>query len=78
MAAIPLDEAQKRAAITIGRSYWSVAFKRQFPNATKEEKAASWKQNRKEYVTLGRAAVRGLLKGGFSLAGGKAAPRKKA
>lgn len=73
MAVIPLDEPQKRAAITIGRSYWAVAFKRQFPNASKEEKLASWKQNRKEYVQLGRAAVRGLVKAGFSVTGGKKA-----
>jgi hypothetical protein len=67
MPAIALSEDQKKAAVAIGRSYWASAFKAQFPNATKEEKDASWKQSRKDYVKLGKAAVRQLSKSGFSI-----------
>lgn len=73
MAAIPLDDAQKKAAIAIGKAYWMSLFKTQYPNATKEEKTASWKEHRKEYTKVGRTAVRMLLKNGYSISGtGKA------
>ena len=71
MAKAPLNDAQKKAAISIGRSYWASVFKRQYPKATKEEKQASWKQSRKQYVALGRRAVRQLTKASFTLSGGK-------
>jgi hypothetical protein len=74
MAIMSLNEMQKQAAVAIAKSYWSAAFKSQFPKATKEQKLASWKQHRREYVRLGRMAVRQLLRSGFELS---ASPRER-
>jgi hypothetical protein len=70
MPATPLTEVQKKAAIAIARSYWNSAFKAQYPNATKEQKLASWQQSRKEYLRLGKLAVRQLSRSGFQISGG--------
>ncbi len=72
MPATPLTDAQKKAAIAIARSYWRSAFKTQYPNATKDQKVASWQQSRKEYVKLGRTAVRQLARSGLQITGGAA------
>ncbi|MGQ0672772.1 MAG: hypothetical protein ACT4N2_07835 [Hyphomicrobium sp.] len=77
MAVIALTETQKQAAAEIGRAQWAAAFKMQFPRATKEEKAASWKQNRKEYVRIGRLAMRQLTKAGFQVTGERKAKAGK-
>lgn len=63
----PLSETQQSAAETIGRALWHDAYRQQSPEASKEDRAASWKQNRVAYLHLGRVAVRHLLKAGHKL-----------
>jgi hypothetical protein len=77
MAVTPLNAVQKNAALTIGRAQWARAFKKQFPSATKEQRMASWKQNRKEYVQIGRISVRQLARAGFQITGGTPRPKAK-
>lgn len=71
MALTPLNDTQQKAAMVIGKSYWLAVFKQQFPNATKEQRKDSWKENRKEYLKLGRVAVRSLIHSKFSVTGGE-------
>lgn len=67
MPVAALTETQNKAALTIGRAIWSDAHKKQAPKASKEDKLASWKQNRVAYVRLGRLAVRRLVKTGIKV-----------
>jgi hypothetical protein len=58
---------ERAAASAIGRTLFDDAFVRAHPGATKEELAQGWVTHRREYVRLGRKAVRRMLRAGITL-----------
>ncbi len=63
----PEHKMRMRVGRTIGRGVWLTGYDAEHPNATKEERAAAWDKDRKDFTKIGLRALKALERKGYQV-----------
>lgn len=63
----PEQKLKRKASRELGYIIWRDQYRKANPEATKEDGKSAWKEVSKDYVTLGRRALKSLKKRGYDV-----------